>query len=385
MRPADSPRDRPPNLPLGRRDFLGRLAAIGLGAGAIPGLLPTVAARASADTTQKRELVVLQWSDLTALDPHAATYMADCRVVSNLFDTLVRRHPDGTLHPGLATAWQRTGPTTWHLTLRPDVRWHDGTRFTAIDAKYSLDRTFDPSVKAARLLPLLQTIERTETPDPGTLVIHTKRPDVLIPARLAGWGHIVPWAYIDRVGFTGFNQRPVGTGPLRFAVVDQGRAMRARGQPRLLGWAPRPGPRGLSPRARPGGTRGRAAPRRRGSHHAALARAQPARGLESVDPAGRSALRRALRARGQCLGGAAQPAARPAGPVAGRRSGRDREGNLAGARPRAERADPPRGQSPRSVAATPPVRARGGSGSAPPGRLSRRARDPRDDGRVPRE
>jgi ABC-type transport system substrate-binding protein len=112
MRPADSPRDRPPNLPLGRRDFLGRLAAIGLGAGAIPGLLPTVAARASSDTTQKRELVVLQWSDITALDPHAAKYMTDCRVVSNLFDTLVRRHPDGTLHPGLATAWQRTGPTT---------------------------------------------------------------------------------------------------------------------------------------------------------------------------------------------------------------------------------------------------------------------------------
>ena len=148
--------------------------------------------------------------------------MTDCRVVYNLFDTLVRRHPDGTLHPGLATAWQRTGPTTWHLTLRPDVRWHDGTRFTAIDAKYSLDRTFDPSVKAARLLPLLQTIERTETPDPGTLVIHTKRPDVLIPARLAGWGHVVPWAYIDRVGFTGFNQRPVGTGPLRFVSWTKG-------------------------------------------------------------------------------------------------------------------------------------------------------------------
>ena len=75
--------------------------------------------------------------------------------------------PDGTLHPALATAWQRTGPTTWHFTLRPDVRWHDGTRFTAVDAKYSLDRTFDASVKAARLLPLFQTIDRTEAPDAG--------------------------------------------------------------------------------------------------------------------------------------------------------------------------------------------------------------------------
>ncbi len=165
---------------------------------------------------------MLQWSDLTALDPHATTYMTDCRVSFNLFDTLVRRHPDGTLNPGLATAWRRTGPTTWHLTLRQDVRWHDGYRFTAVDAKYSLDRTFDPSVKAARLLPMFQTIDRTETPDSATLVIHTKRPDALMPARLAVCGYVVPWGYIDRVGFTAFNQRPLGSGPLRFVSWTRG-------------------------------------------------------------------------------------------------------------------------------------------------------------------
>jgi peptide/nickel transport system substrate-binding protein len=222
MTSANSQNRQPSPRVLDRRGFVGRIAALGFGAGVVSALSPTATARGSADTTQKRSLVVLQWNDLTALDPHAATYMADCRVVSNIFDTLVRRHPDGTLHPGLATAWQRTAPTVWRLTLRTDVRWHDGTRFTAVDAKYSLDRTFDPSVKAARLLPIFQTLERTETPDPATLVIHTNRPDILIPARLAVWGHIVPWAYIDRVGFAGFNQRPVGTGPLRFASWTKG-------------------------------------------------------------------------------------------------------------------------------------------------------------------
>ena len=87
---------------LGRRDFLGRAMALGLGAGAVR--------LAAGDTTPGRELVVLQTSDLTALDPHASTYSSDCRVSFNVFDTLVRRHSDGVLHPGLATAWTRTGP-----------------------------------------------------------------------------------------------------------------------------------------------------------------------------------------------------------------------------------------------------------------------------------
>ena len=51
MTPEDSVSDRRPP-PLGRRDFLGRVAAIGLGAGAAGELLPTVTAGAAVDTTQ---------------------------------------------------------------------------------------------------------------------------------------------------------------------------------------------------------------------------------------------------------------------------------------------------------------------------------------------
>jgi peptide/nickel transport system substrate-binding protein len=57
---------------------------------------------------------------------------------------------------------------------------------------------------------------------PETLVIHTKWPDPLIPAKLVFCGQMVPWAYIDQVGFTVFNERPVGTGPLRFVSWTKG-------------------------------------------------------------------------------------------------------------------------------------------------------------------
>ena len=321
LRPADSPRDRPPNLPLGRRDFLGRLAAIGLGAGAIPGPCPPLLR--GPPPTPHRSANSSCSSGVTSpqADPHAAKYMTDCRVVSNLFDTLVRRHPDGTLHPGLATAWQRAGPTTWHLTLRPDVRWHDGTRFTAIDAVQK-PRPNVRSVREGSPPPAVVPDDRANRDARSGNARHpyqaAGRAD---PGSARRVGSRRPLGVHRPGGVHRVQPAPGGNRAAPLRVVDQGRAMRSRGQPRLLGWAPRPGPRGLSPRARPGGTRGRAASRRRGSHHAALTRAQPARGLESVDPAGRSALRRALRARGQCLGGAAQPAARPAGPVAGRRSG----------------------------------------------------------------
>jgi peptide/nickel transport system substrate-binding protein len=208
-----------------RRDFLSH-ASFGLAATLASRAAPAAGASSTGtSTTTKRDLVIAQAFDVTSLDPHASTLASDWRVAFNVFDTLIRRHVDGTLHPALATTWKRTAPTTWQLALRSDVRWHDGAPFTSADAKYSIDRTYDPSVKAARLLGAwwTQAIERTEAPDPATLIIHTRWPDVLLPARLASCaGSVVPWAYIDRVGFKAFNERPVGSGPLRFVSWSKG-------------------------------------------------------------------------------------------------------------------------------------------------------------------
>ena len=175
-------------MDLTRRHLLKGAAAVGI-AGAVPS---TLARPAQAQTTQKKELVVGQGGDIAFFDPHMSTSSNDIRVSFNLFDNLVSRHPDGKLHPGLATEWKLEGQTTWRFKLRPGVKFHNGDAFTSADAKASIERTYDPAAKT-RVATVLTTIDRIEAPDPMTLVVHTKKPDPLLPARLAFYaGQIVP-------------------------------------------------------------------------------------------------------------------------------------------------------------------------------------------------
>jgi peptide/nickel transport system substrate-binding protein len=196
---------------LTRRDLLKGAAALGVAGAVAPSAGP-----ASAQTTQKKELVVAQGGDIAFFDPHMSTSANDIRMSFNLFDNLVSRHPDQKLYPGLATEWKLEGQTAWRFKLRPGVKFHNGDPFTSADAKFSLDRTYDPAAKT-RVSTVFTTIDRIETPDPMTLVIHTKKPDPNLAARLAFYGgQIVPKKYLETVGAETFNQKPVGTGPVRF-------------------------------------------------------------------------------------------------------------------------------------------------------------------------
>src|SRR5712691_1079473 len=195
-----------------RRELLKGAAALGV-AGALPAAMPTAA---QAQTTQKRELVVAQGGDIAKFDPHFSTASNEIRWSFNVFDNLTSRHPDGKLHPGLATEWKLQGQTTWAFKLRQGVKYHNGDPFTSADAKYSIERTYDPAAKTM-VATALSTIDRIEAPDPYSLLVHTKKPDPLLPARLGFYGgQIIPKKYVETVGPDAFNAKPVGSGPTRF-------------------------------------------------------------------------------------------------------------------------------------------------------------------------
>ena len=195
-----------------RRELLKGAAVLGAA-----GMVPAAGLRdAQAQTTQKRELVTAQGGDISKFDPHFSTNSNEIRVSFNLFDNLTSRHPDGKLYPGLATEWKLQNQTMWTFKLRQGVKFHNGDPFTSADAKWSLERTFDPATKTM-VATALTTIDRIEAPDTYTLVVHTKKPDPLLPARLAFYGgQIVPKKYVESAGNDTFNAKPVGTGPIRF-------------------------------------------------------------------------------------------------------------------------------------------------------------------------
>src|SRR2546422_1431710 len=193
-----------------RRDML-KVAAAGAGA-ALSGLPHG----AQAQTTQKRELVVAQGGDIAFFDPHMSTSSNDIRISFNLYDNLTSRRPDGKLAPGLATEWKLQGQTTWVFKLRQGVKWHNGDPLSSADAKFSIERTYDPAAKT-RVNTVFTTVDRIEAPDPATLIIHTKKPDPLLPARLGFYGgQVVRQKYPHALRPHTFNQKPVGTGPVRF-------------------------------------------------------------------------------------------------------------------------------------------------------------------------
>jgi len=219
---------------LTRRELL-KAAGVAGAAAMLPSTRPGVA---EAQTTQKRELVVAQGGDIARFDPHFSTSSNEIRWTFNMFDNLVSRHPDGKLHPGLATEWKLTNPTTWTFKLRPGVKWHNGDPFTSADVKYSFERTWDPKA-ATRVNTVFTTVERVEAPDPMTVVFTTKKPDPLLAARAAFYGgQIVPKKYLETVGADQFNAKPIGTGPVRFASWTKDDRFVADANPDYFGGKP---------------------------------------------------------------------------------------------------------------------------------------------------
>jgi len=97
-------------------------------------------AAATASVAGAQTIRVANQGDALSLDPHSLNESLQLSTDANIYETLVGRNKDLTVAPLLATSWKQTSPTVWTFELRKNVKFHDGTPFTADDVTFSFAR-----------------------------------------------------------------------------------------------------------------------------------------------------------------------------------------------------------------------------------------------------
>ena len=89
----------------------------------------------------------LRWgaqNDILTLDPHSQNHATTHGILQHVYEGLVRYTRDFKIEPALATSWTQVTPTQWRFNLRKNVKFHDGTPFTADDVVFSYGRIIQP-------------------------------------------------------------------------------------------------------------------------------------------------------------------------------------------------------------------------------------------------
>jgi peptide/nickel transport system substrate-binding protein len=182
---------------------------------------------AKASTTS---LVIGSVLDIDRTDPHTATNFATVRALGLVYGSLIELGPNNKLRSGLAKSWVfSTDGKTLTLNLRKGVKFHDGTPFTAADAKASLERILNTATSAAARSNLTTITSITASGD--KLILRMSIPNAPILAALEGVNlSILSKADID-AGRIGGSNKPNGTGPYKFVSWDPTQSVKLQANP----------------------------------------------------------------------------------------------------------------------------------------------------------
>jgi len=106
-----------------------------------------IAATVAITTAPAVEATSLKWAaqnDVLTLDPHSQNHATTNNILGHAYEGLVVYDRNYKVVPSLATSWQNTSPTNWRFNLRKDVKFQDGSPFTADDVIFSFNRIKQP-------------------------------------------------------------------------------------------------------------------------------------------------------------------------------------------------------------------------------------------------
>jgi ABC-type transport system substrate-binding protein len=188
------------------------------------GLATPFAGRAVHAARQKGLLTFGLSSYPPSLAPWNNTGTAAVTVKLQIFRGLTSYAPNGALRGELAASWAREGDTGWRFTLR-DAEFQNGAKVTADDVKWTLEQVAGEK-STAYLKTEFQNVARIDTPDPRTIIIVMKQPNVMLPELLAS-----PHMPIIAKGTT---EAPVGAGPYVLKTQERGVSLELEAFPKYF-------------------------------------------------------------------------------------------------------------------------------------------------------
>lgn len=162
-------------------------------------------------------------ADVTSLDPHFHLYVPNQNIAEHVFDKLIHRGERLDMLPGLALSWKALDDLTWEFKLRPNVKFHDGSPFTADDVKFSIERLPNIKDSPGPMTTYSRAIASIEVVDPLTIRFKTAKAHPLVPNDLA----IIPIVgrkFAANATSTDFNsgKAAIGTGPYKLVRYARG-------------------------------------------------------------------------------------------------------------------------------------------------------------------
>lgn len=130
---------------------------------------------------------------------------------AGIVETLARLSETLEVQPWLAAGWETRDNTTWNLTIRHGVKFHNGAALDAAAVKASLERTIAVNKSMAGALKIASMAANGQQ-----LTVVTKEPHPMFITELINpYSAIVHVEEEKKVGSQAFNQAPVGTGPFK--------------------------------------------------------------------------------------------------------------------------------------------------------------------------
>ncbi len=157
----------------------------------------TLAAVLLAGTSLTANANVFRWAndgDVNSMDPYARQETFLLAFNSHFYEPLVRRNREMAVEAALAERWEMVSPTVWRFHLRRNVRFSDGSPFTADDVLFSVQRTRAPGSNMASVLASVKEVRKI---DDFTVEFETTNPNPILLQEITNWG-IMSRAWAER-------------------------------------------------------------------------------------------------------------------------------------------------------------------------------------------